>query len=636
MKKKSNFIDWFRISFLSAAVTLTCTATASAVDPLDDSLIFKLGMAGDTNSNGRVDAGEVFNAMAVSGNHGDTTVINSHASDAKPLAFTNVSYRIGGEGPQRYEHVGEGLYFPFSTKIENGKVYASPASVTVNTDMPIGKVFTVFTRLRWDGTNDIESAIGMNAQKLRVLCRYNWAYSDSGFALCMTTRGNTWGMGFYLGKTQDGLFGDSTFLAGDWVDVFVTYAYNPENGKTKIYSYAYGTTNDLPRRIDSLVREKETQFYYAGTASTRALTLGAWGASGSWVQVCNADGTSGGNSDYIKNFHGVIKDFRIWNRELTEEERRMVISDTYGAKWRIGAANASSDEFAAADSAELAEEYVPDAMPWHKMRGVLTEENPSLTLKGVWSAQDAQLPVLPRMLSVKPIFTGVSGAATVRVDVNGATVGTFDLKTTLGRNIYIPSRFWEFEEGENVTVALTRVGNTEGSIAIDSIELGGSWQTGARDGKGNEFARKEWECNCHFAGNGATANVVKTIYGPMSDYWGSWFDFKVHVPAETALRCPFIFESALSSINGNADSVPAKQKLGVYVNGGLKLTLDNLKQGMPVKVEIAPGELKGGLNVIRLRNLSEREDVGGTCWLQFDFYSLTCKRPVLGTAVILR
>ena len=106
MKKKIN-----SVVFASA---LTCVFAAFAADPLDDSLIFKLGMVGDTNANGRVDSGEVFNAMAVSGNRNDSTVISAHASDAKPLAFTNVNYRIGGEGPQRYEHVGEDIHFPFT------------------------------------------------------------------------------------------------------------------------------------------------------------------------------------------------------------------------------------------------------------------------------------------------------------------------------------------------------------------------------------------------------------------------------------------------------------------------------------------------------------------------------------------
>ena len=114
MKKKSKSTERSLISFLSVVMALTCTAAVQTVDPLDNSLIFKLGMAGDVNSNGRVDAGEVFNAMAVSGNRNDSTAISAHASDAKPLAFTNVNYRIGGEGPQRYVHVGDGLYFPFS------------------------------------------------------------------------------------------------------------------------------------------------------------------------------------------------------------------------------------------------------------------------------------------------------------------------------------------------------------------------------------------------------------------------------------------------------------------------------------------------------------------------------------------
>ena len=109
MKKNSKSTERSLISFLSVVMALTCTAAVQTVDPLDNSLIFKLGMVGDTNANGRVDSGEVFNAMAVSGAHSDTTVISTHAADAKPLVFTNVSYRIGGEGPQRYEHVGDGL-----------------------------------------------------------------------------------------------------------------------------------------------------------------------------------------------------------------------------------------------------------------------------------------------------------------------------------------------------------------------------------------------------------------------------------------------------------------------------------------------------------------------------------------------
>ena len=79
MKKKSKSTERSLISFLSVVMALTCTAAVQTVDPLDNSLIFKLGMAGDVNANGRVDAGEVFNAMAVSGAHSDTTEISTHA-----------------------------------------------------------------------------------------------------------------------------------------------------------------------------------------------------------------------------------------------------------------------------------------------------------------------------------------------------------------------------------------------------------------------------------------------------------------------------------------------------------------------------------------------------------------------------
>ena len=92
----------------------------------------------------------------------------------------------------------------------------------------------------------------------------------------------------------------------------------------------------------------------------------------------------------------------------------------------------------------------------------------------------------------------------------------------------------------------------------------------------------------------------------------------------------------MGAIDGLFSNKNEKYPCLFNVNDELRLTLDNLKQGMPIRVEIEPGELKGGLNVIRLRNLSVREDVIGTCWLQFDYYSLTCKRPALGSTFVVR
>ena len=636
MRNEKIYCEQFKTWVLVFAVSIVGVATASVIDPLDDSLVFKLGMRGDLNANGQVDANEVFNAMAASGGHVDTTTLTSHASDAEPMSFTNVNYLIGGDGPIRPDHVGDALYFPFSTKISDGKVYSSPAGLTINTDMPTSCVFTAFARMRWDGTNDVEVAKGMNAQMSRILFRYNWLYSDRGAAIVVTTRGDKFGFGFYVGKTQDGLYSDSTFRAGDWIDAFFTFAFDSQTQKTTIYSYAYVTTNVTPVRIAGLSRTKDTRLYYADNVDTRALTFGVWSTSGSWGYACNVDGTSGGNSDYIKSFHGALQDFRIWNRELSEEERRMVVSDTYGAKWRIGASDGSSDEFAEDGSADLAEPFDPDTMPWFNMRGKLTASHPALTLQGTWTAQDAALPALSRVLSVKPIFTDVPGSALARLTVNGAIVGTFDLKTPSGRNIFIPAKFWNGAAGSSVTMSLTRVGDIAGTVALDSVVLGGSWQTGFRDGLKTDLSNREWEYNCYFAGNPCSSNMIKTIYGPQSTYWGTRVDFKVHVPDELAARHRFLFETAVVDINGNAGSVPTNQVVGLYVNDELKLTKDNLKKGTPLTLAFDPGTLKPGLNVFRLRNLSDSAAVVNTCWLQFDYYSLTCKRLDTGMVVMFR
>ena len=205
-------------------------------------------------------------------------------------------------------------------------------------------------------------------------------------------------------------------------------------------------------------------------------------------------------------FKGSIAKLQIFDRAFSADEVCSLFSDASGRAVSVGSINGRADEFAAADDENVADPFLPATMDCRRMRKELTATYPALTLKIPLAESDAGL---LRVLSVTPLLGNLgSGSATVRVDVNGTYAGKMDLAAK--RDLVIPGKFVTRAADGNVTVTVTRVGDTSGTIGIDAVSLGGSWSVGA---SAFQSSAALWSAGRGFFGTPYGGYLFYTVFG---------------------------------------------------------------------------------------------------------------------------
>ena len=183
------------------------------------------------------------------------------------------------------------------------------------------------------------------------------------------------------------------------------------------------------------------------------------------------DKTGAGNV----NFRGAVREVRLWNRCLSEEEMRMVFAGQQQG-WSIGAENDSANEFS---DTECVGTFNPRTMSWSKMRKTLTSANPSVTITSTFPIDRRNL---PRVLHIKPILSAEAAGGKLDVSLNGTNIGTVKLRS--GDNwFFVKERVFSRLVGNDgvATFTLARSGNMAGTVMFDSLELTGSFQIGKSD-----------------------------------------------------------------------------------------------------------------------------------------------------------
>lgn len=496
---------------------------------------------------------------------------------------------------------------------------------------PNSLVQTYYLRFRWDGVAPAGTATGSTAVPVYILQSgqsSNGNNLNNGVAIALSdikVNGTTTNavLACRIGASGTSRYPqmtDTTISAGKWVDAFVTFEANADNtGFTTTYTVCTPSptgTNFNPPQL-----KKQTVANNGGLSfDSSNLSLGLYHDS------ANTRATT-------RCFRGLIADFMIWERALTDKEKIEIMAGQHGSKWTIGAANGSADEFTDDNPAEV---FEPLSMEWKRMRKTLDASHPTLTLKSPLAAYETGKAMI---LHVDPLMTGTEASVPVSVSVNGTDVGSFDLAET--HNFIIAKRQWQRENG-NVTVALTRT-ETTGSVAIDAITLSGSWQITPDNGVADGMLGQQYASSHSFAGD---ANVK---HFPMSMSVGAShtnYTFGVWVPAGMAEKVGWRFRTKTSEPVSAATALSEQHT--VYVNG-VAVGAHEGKFGTyeSFSWEIPAGTLHDGMNFVQwvqtLPTFSDQQSNLGTdgkpagIFQFYDFWAMDLvPLPKSGMMIIIR
>ena len=599
------------------AISLAPAPTATSV--LDDAF-FKLDLRGGAST--FTQPGDLGNAFTFSS---ASPIVGYMGDQRGPRTYTS-DY---GNLPAQETADVTNPYYPYTTNTQNvlhfyqdqkSGTTSVRSSIVIPCAAPHGPVQTFYVRFRWDGkapasTDNpsyvFQSGNAENGYAATGVAMYINQTSVTGNA---TTNGC---IGFKGSNASDSLT-DLMIKAGEWNDVFVTFSQNAGNT-------AYTATGTLCKPVasgdnfspPSLITESRS-FSKALSFNTGNLTIGGYH-------------DSSGGATPTRAFRGLIADFMVWDRALTDEEKIEVMAGQHGAKWRVGAINGSADEFTDTDPAAV---FEPQSMPWRQMRKTLDASHPTLTLKSPLATFEANKPMI---LHVDPIFTGTGASVPVSVAVNGSVIGSFDLAKKL--NFIIEKRFWQRDGSGNVTVALTRT-DTTGSVAIDAISLSGSWQNTSDDGGSNGMLNEKYSPRFTFAGDDNPKHSTSSL-SVGSNAMSTNFTFGVWVPTGAGAENGWKFRTKTTSRSNPIDGLDAQHT--VYVNGTAVGSHDGwFAANEAFTLDIPAGTLHDGMNYVQwvqtLPTRADQQAVAGKpgIYQYYDFWGMTLVPPPSAFYLIVR
>ena len=622
---RANTIAITRTTSLSGTVQLDAIALVSAAEldsysVLEDA-VFKLDLRGGESTYTK--PGDLGNALDYSA--------------ASPL----VGYMGDQRGPQTYNANFlrmpaqetadvQNPYYPYTTNTQTVLHFYQDqktttasvrSSIVIPGAAPQGKVQTFYMRFRWDGETPASTTSPVYVFQSGNALN---GWQDTGVAITLdniTGRGTSTTnacVGYRVAKSGT-YFSGLTVKAGVWNDVFITYSQNEYNSACTVSASVCKTpdrANDGKDFNPPVLTSQSVVVNRVVAFDTTNLTIGGY-----------HDSHNGATTS--RSFRGLIADFMIWERALTDNEKIEIMAGQHGSKWTIGAANGSADEFTDDNPAAV---FEPLSMEWKRMRKTLTAANPTLTLKSPLAEYEAGKPVI---LSVIPILVGTGAEVPVTVSVNGVAAGTLDLAKE--RNLIIERKYWTRDASGNVTVAITRT-DTTGTVAIDAITLSGSWQIAPANGAADGMLGQQYASAMAFAGDSDVKHFAMSMSVGASH---TNYTFGVWVPEGMGEKCGWKFRTATTRpVN---DDIGLDEQHTLYVNGTAVGTHDG-KFGdyEPFTLTISEGTLHDGMNYVQwVQTLPTRADQqaldGKPGVFQFyDYWSMTLVPPKKAFVVIIK
>lgn len=602
------------------AVSLAPAATQTAGTVLEDAT-FKLDLRGGESTYTK--PGDIGNAY----DHSSASPLVGWMGDQRgPQTYTSAY----GHLPAQEAADVQNPYHPYTIKSQRvlhfyqdkkSETASVRSSIVIPGAAPQGPVQTFYLRFRWDGQ---APATTTNPSYI-----FQSGNADNG--------NSTNGVGFYInqksvsedlsttnavlgvkGSNASGSLDNLKITAGEWNDVFVTFSQNAGNTR-------WTATVTLCKPVASAISASDFSTPSLSSQSlsnsrpllfnTSNLTIGGYHESSGGATPCRA-------------FRGLIADFMVWERALTNDEKSEVMAGHHGAKWTVGAANGSADEFTDDNPAAV---FEPESMPWRQMRKTLTAANPTLALKSPLAAFEAGRAML---FTLVPVPDGA--AHPVRVAVNGTVVGDFDAATD--GTIVIPRGNWTRDGSGDVTVTATSL-DTSKPLAIDFIALSGSWQNAPDDGNSNGMLNEKFAPSRAFAGDIDVKHFTSSISVGASH---TNYTFGVWVPEGMGEKAGWKFRTKTTgSVSSPVEGLDARHT--VYVNGAAVGSHDGwFAANESFVLDIPAGALHDGMNYVQwvqtAPTLAEQQAVSGKpgIFQYYDFWGMTLVPPASPFMLIVR
>lgn len=638
-------LDWYVCTMLVLGVCMVQPGGAAladgAVQPggaaladgrraVDDA-VFNLAIRGDLNGNGKIDEDELGNALDFSAASPIRGTVKSYVGTAP--CFTNDTF-----APPMYPmttNVWPALYIPQDNYYdERGTNFVASNAVDFpNAAVTNGLTQTLYVRFRWDGNavTNYSSTCWMMLNGFDWGLRSGWGVfieQDSGLA---TTEGR---LGVMVPQSVERVSEGYAVKKGQWYDLFVMVS--PRN-ETQAKAVAWllpvptgrywGDDKTYGFDPPAFQRYERTGVSYqllSFAPNKTTIRLGGEEPRNYWCEIKAA------NNNDAKTFRGAIARMMLWTRELTDEERWEVASGYDGSLWSVGVVNGSADEFAASGADDV--HLVTNA--WSHMRRTLTEAEPTLTLKGPLPAAEEGL---DHLVNVAPLFGDANpDACFVRIAVNGASAGIFNLARRSGRNAYVPGSFWKQDAEGNATLTVTRVAPFTAPLDIDAVTVSGAWMFGTEDGSHSEFEREARAAAHIIRGDPVTKHVRRALLGEKEGaYRTACFHF--YMPPEAAGRHGASFETRATQM---ASKLGGHARVNIWFNGEEREAKEDVVEGAVLDWTFPADAVRPGMNYLVLSNATSRTAVEAAgaeaSWIGFDYYRFRTEPEPNGTLLLLR
>ena len=604
MSEKRNTI---RIAIALAVVFTASFVMADARDGLRH-----WWKAKDLNGDGLLQPSELYDLMTV----GSATPLtassitqNTDSPDAKPVSIaTGVNHVT-----MHYTAAEEECFVihnPTNYDSANSRWRINRQMVTLPQAAAVtSRTATVALRFRWDGIK-VKNSSNHYSMYQYLYCndhdwnnKRGWAISRGLYDSSASSRYPTLTLGnqrFRFGASPAN--GDNRISRGDWVEMVVSFSCNEEGSfSANCYMRLNGTTYPKFRSLA-----------YAGTTTA---TIRSSGVSAPTI------GKDGGTSFVYSsngedNFGGAISDIMVYDRVLSENEAWQVLADLERrSAFTIGSKNGSADEFSDAAPESV---YLPDSMEWSQFRKTLTSANPSVSIR---CNVETNGHLFGKVLQLG-VVGSPSASARVSVLANGVEIGDKTIPRDGSEMVFwvspsvMSNLVYNAETGfYPLTLTLRRAGDLTGSVELDHVYFGGSFQIGVEDDSSGEFGAdgnyfNHWYCVSSHDLKRHTTTISQSNSGNIMQLHSSFFlsdweaanlDYKFTVKAAKTQQ------HLLSlSLADPLSSASIENEYFTYEVGSIRYAKT---------ITIPKGTFVGGLNHIFLNNA----DAGG---VSVDYYSL--------------
>ena len=414
-------------------------------------------------------------------------------------------------------------------------------------------------------------------------------------------------------------FGNLTMVTNEWYDIAFSVT---DAGKD-----AEG--NDLTDSVTAVVCSKAHGLHsQTVNISTNAYTTykvygqirfgGEVGYAGLTDYYNATTKTAINNANATKCFSGQIHQVAVWDRALTVGEIAAAFGYPNNMVMGVGTGDGTSGEFATAGEGSY-DYTLGDA--WHDMAGSVDATHPELTIRFTPAANNTAL-VHALHLRTATVGTGTQRAQ-LTLRINGKALATAkDVGAYEDLWLIVPKN--ALASGVN-TLTLAYCGGPASSIAIDKVEIGGSWQLGADNGNNFEFSQEgSGRSNDYYVGNRNLLNMIRsTTSGTRNTY------IHFYMPAELATNHCFTFTSRY---NAESAAAATTNSFRILLNDVEKYRspVQGLNRDDPFAFEVNKGELLPGWNTLNQQFLDP------TGYMTFDYFQFAISDYCPGTFLIIR